>query len=81
MVCSHKKHGEQIAYLQNAVGAVQGPFDAFLALRGLKTLSLRMEKHCSNAAKVAEYLSNHNNVSILISVSYTHLTLPTKRIV
>ena len=60
VVCSHKKHGEQIAYLQNAVGAVQGPFDAFLALRGLKTLSLRMEKHCSNAMQVALFLKSHD---------------------
>ena len=60
VVCSHKKHGEQISYLQNAVGAVQGPFDAFLALRGLKTLSLRMEKHCSNAMQVALFLKSHD---------------------
>ncbi len=60
VVCSHKKHGEQIAYLQNSVGAVQGPFDAFLALRGLKTLSLRMEKHCSNAMQVALFLKSHD---------------------
>ena len=41
--------GERIAYLQNAVGGVPGPFDSFLTLRGIKTLALRMERHCSNA--------------------------------
>ena len=44
---------ERLTFLQNAVGAVAGPFDSFLALRGLKTLALRMERHCSNALAVA----------------------------
>jgi len=50
---------ERLAFLQNAVGAVAGPFDSFLALRGLKTLSLRMARHCENAMAVAEYLAAH----------------------
>jgi len=53
---------EQMTYLQNAVGAVQGPFDAFLALRGLKTLALRMERHCSNAFAIAKFLEAHPKV-------------------
>ena len=53
---------EKLAFLQNAVGAVQGPFDSFLALRGLKTLALRMERHCANAAAVAGYLEGHPKV-------------------
>jgi cystathionine gamma-lyase len=52
----------QMTFLQNAVGAVQGPFDSFLALRGLKTLALRMERHCSSAQRVAEYLQTHPKV-------------------
>ncbi len=52
----------RLAYLQNAVGAVQGPFDSFLALRGLKTLALRMERHCTNALGIAEYLEAHPKV-------------------
>ena len=48
-----------LAYLQNAVGAVPGPFDCFLVLRGLKTLALRMEQHCRNAAAVANLLVRH----------------------
>src|SRR5206468_2225536 len=47
---------ERIAYLQNAVGAVPGPFDAFLTLRGIKTLALRMERHCANALAIAQFL-------------------------
>ncbi len=52
----------RLAHLQNAVGAIQGPFDSFLALRGLKTLAVRMERHCSNAQAVAEYLEAHPKV-------------------
>jgi cystathionine gamma-lyase len=50
---------EQMAFLQNSVGAVQGPFDSFLALRGLKTLHLRMRAHCENAQALAEFLETH----------------------
>ncbi len=50
---------EQMTFLQNAVGGVQGPFDSFLALRGLKTLHLRMKAHCENAMQLAEWLEMH----------------------
>ena len=63
VVCSSEEQAEEIAYLQNSVGAVQGPFDAFFALRGLKTLSLRMERHCSNALKIAEFLEQKSVIS------------------
>lgn len=53
---------EQMRYLQNATGAIQGPFDSFLALRGLKTLALRMERHCANAAQIAVFLEQHPQV-------------------
>jgi cystathionine gamma-lyase len=53
---------ERIAYLQNAVGGVPGPFDSFLTLRGIKTLALRMERHCANALAVAEFLEKHPQV-------------------
>lgn len=53
---------ERLAYLQNALGAVASPFDAFLTLRGIKTLALRMERHCSNAAAVAAFLEGHSRV-------------------
>ena len=58
--------GEQLAFLQNSVGAVQGPFDSFLALRGLKTLHLRMQAHCANAQALAEWLQTHDAVSDVI---------------
>jgi cystathionine beta-lyase/cystathionine gamma-synthase len=53
---------ERLAFLQNAVGAIQGPFDSFLALRGLKTLALRMERHSSSALKIARRLEAHPKV-------------------
>ncbi len=53
---------ERLGFLQNAVGAIQGPFDSFLALRGLKTLALRMERHCASALKIAEWLERHPKV-------------------
>jgi len=54
--------GDRLAYLQNAVGGVPGPFDCFLALRGLKTLHLRMERHSSNAHQLAEWPERHPGV-------------------
>jgi cystathionine gamma-lyase len=53
---------DELAFLQNAVGAVPSPMDCFLVLRGLKTLSIRMERHCSNAAKIATFLLDHPKV-------------------
>lgn len=62
---------EKISYLQNAMGAIQGPFDSFLALRGLHTLALRMQRHCENALKIARFLEQHNKVE---KVFYPGLT-------
>jgi cystathionine gamma-lyase len=53
---------ERLGYLQNAIGGVSGPFDSFLTLRGIKTLALRMERHCSNAQAIAEFLEGHARV-------------------
>ena len=50
---------EQLYFIQNSSGAVCGPMDAFLVLRGIKTLHLRMQRHCENAAKIAEFLESH----------------------
>ncbi len=54
---------ERLAYLQNAVGAVGSPFDNYLTLRGLKTLPVRMDRHCSNAAAMVDLLDGHPKVS------------------
>lgn len=59
LVVNDKELGERLAFLQNSVGGIQGPFDSYLALRGLKTLALRAERHCSNAAGLAEWLEAH----------------------
>jgi len=57
---------EPIAYHQNAAGAVAGPFDAWLVLRGVKTLGVRMERHCDNAEWVAQFLAGHPAVSTVL---------------
>jgi cystathionine gamma-lyase len=57
---------DQLAFLQNAVGAVASPFDSFLALRGVKTLALRMQRHCENGAQVAGWLESRSDVAKVI---------------
>ena len=57
---------DQIAFHQNAIGAVAGPFDAWLTLRGIRTLALRMDRHCDNAEKVVDFLTQHAAVSEVI---------------
>lgn len=61
----HDGLAERLSYLQNAAGAISGPFDAFLVLRSLKTLPVRMERHCENAAAIADYLIAHDAVETL----------------
>jgi cystathionine gamma-lyase len=53
---------EQLAFLQNSIGSILGPFDSFLALRGIKTLELRMQRHCQSAQQIAEWLENDARV-------------------
>jgi cystathionine beta-lyase/cystathionine gamma-synthase len=62
VVGSNAELRERLTFLQNAVGAIQGPFDAFLALRGLKTLALRMQRHCASALQIAAWLERHPKV-------------------
>jgi len=62
LVVKDSKLAEDLAFVQNSSGAVPGPQDCFLVLRGIKTLHLRMERHCENGAKVAEFLKGHKNV-------------------
>jgi len=59
LVVSDAELGERLAFHQNAMGAVAGPFDAWLTLRGLKTLSVRMDRHCANAERIVEMLERH----------------------
>lgn len=61
-VASNKDLAERMAFLQNSIGAVAGPFDAFLAMRGLKTLHLRMRAHCANALELARWLEKNPRV-------------------
>lgn len=57
---------EQVAFLQNAMGGVPGPFDCYLQQRGIKTLSIRMERHSANAAKIVEHLAGHKKLSAVV---------------
>ncbi|HEY1291052.1 MAG TPA: PLP-dependent aspartate aminotransferase family protein [Burkholderiales bacterium] len=59
-------HKERLGFLQNAVGGVPSPFDAFLTLRGIKTLAVRMERHCGNAMHIAAFLEKHPKVQRVI---------------
>jgi cystathionine gamma-lyase len=65
-VTRSKPIAEQIAFLQNSIGSVPSPFDAFLVTRGLKTLAVRMERHCANAMLIAERLARHPKVESVI---------------
>jgi cystathionine gamma-synthase len=58
--------GEELAFHQNAMGAVNGPFDAWLTLRGIKTLGVRMDRHCDNAERIAGYLDGHKSVRTVL---------------
>lgn len=66
VVGNHPELIEQLAFLQNSVGAIAGPFDSFLALRGLKTLAVRMDRHSANAMELATWLSHHPKVKKVI---------------
>ena len=63
VVNDNQELAQKLWYLQNSTGAIQGPFDSFLALRGLKTLALRMNAHCDNALTIARFLDQHPAVA------------------
>jgi cystathionine gamma-synthase len=70
LVTSDVGLGDELTFHQNAMGAVPGPFDAWLTLRGIKTLGVRMDRHCANAERIAEFLVRHPRVA---SVRYPGL--------
>src|SRR5882762_10288514 len=70
VVGENKELGDKVAFLQNSVGAIAGPFESFLVMRSLKTLALRMERHCANALEIARWLEEQPQVK---SVSYPGL--------
>jgi len=72
IVVNDEKLKEQLAFLQNSCGAVPGPQDCFLVLRGIKTLHLRMDRHCKNGEKVANYLLNHSAVDKVFWPGFEH---------
>lgn len=62
-ICNNEKIAEELYFLQNSCGGVPGPQDAFLVLRGIKTLHVRMQRHCENGKVIAEFLKNHPKVN------------------
>ena len=68
VVCSNHKTelADQILYLQNAIGSIMNPFDSFLLLRSLKTLAVRMERHCENTMQIASFLDSHEAIEKVI---------------
>jgi cystathionine gamma-synthase len=65
LVVSDTEFGERLAFHQNAMGAVAGPFDSWLVMRGIKTLPVRMDRHCTNAAAIADFLASRDEVSVV----------------
>ncbi|MGW4461042.1 cystathionine gamma-synthase [Micromonospora sp. NPDC004704] len=63
LITADRGLGEELTYHQNAMGGVPGPFDAWLTLRGIKTLGVRMDRHCDNAERIVDYLSAHRAVA------------------
>lgn len=78
LVVADPQLGERLAYHQNAMGAVAGPFDAWLTLRGLKTLGVRMDRHCDNAEHIVRTLTRHPKVT---EVLYPGLATHTSHVV
>ena len=62
LALNNKDLAEKLYFIQNASGAICGPMDSFLTLRGIKTLHVRMKRHCENARRIAEYLSQNNKI-------------------
>jgi len=66
LIVNDDELGASLAYHQNAMGAINGPFDAWLTLRGIKTLGVRMDRHCDNAERIAAYLVHHPKVASVL---------------
>ena len=77
VVGKNKELADQIAFLQNSVGAIAGAFDSFLVLRSLKTLALRMERHCSNALEIARWLEEQREIKS-VQLSRTKIASTTR---
>ena len=71
LVTNDEKLYQDLAFIANSCGAVPGPQDSFLVLRGIKTLHLRMERHCSNGRKIAEYLRSHSKIGKIYWPGFT----------
>jgi len=72
VVVADPELGERLAFVQNATGAVAGPFDAWLTLRGVRTLAVRMDRHCQNALRVADTLAAHPRIAGVLYPGFPH---------
>ena len=72
LVVNNDELHERLAFIQNASGAVPGPMDSFLTLRGIKTLHVRMERHCQNGRLIAEYLEQHPKIEKVYWPGFAH---------
>jgi len=63
LVAADADLGDQLAFHQNAIGSIAGPFDSWLVMRGVRTLAVRMDRHCDNAVRIANFLAHHRSVS------------------
>ncbi len=72
VVAKSKEHYEALKFIQNASGAVPGPMDCFLVLRGIKTLHLRVQRSCENARQIANFLMNHPKISRVLYPGFEH---------
>jgi cystathionine gamma-synthase len=66
LITADDELGQQLAFHQNSMGAIAGPFDSWLVLRGIKTLGVRMDRHCSNAERVVDFLTGHPAVAAVL---------------
>jgi len=72
LIAADSSLGEELAFHQNAMGAVAGPFDAWLVLRGIKTLGVRMDRHCANAVRIVDFLMAHPAVGRVLYPGLPH---------
>ncbi|MEO9140040.1 MAG: cystathionine gamma-synthase, partial [Jatrophihabitans sp.] len=66
LITGDEQLGQELAFHQNAMGAIAGPFDSWLVLRGIKTLGVRMDRHCANAARIVDFLTGHPAVASVL---------------
>ena len=75
IVCNDDDIAEKLYFIQNSCGAVPGPMDSFLVLRGIKTLHVRMQRHCDNAKEIAEFLNKHPKIQTVYTLGLQRIKI------